>query len=213
MSAFSSPTVHEPGGAYAVMPTEGALAGHAAQRGPRWYVANVREGDEASVARDCLKLVDRSLLADCFAPQALRLKKRDGEWRTEPRMLYPGRIFMVSCDPKALARELERLSCWVHLVGERGDGEGYTPLVAAEQALFEALLDGGGTRSGPARGASSTAGCTCAKARSRARSTECAGSTATSALPWWRPACRGATRGCWPRWRSSRRPSGSVTVF
>lgn len=143
MSAFSSPTVHEPGGAYAVMPTEGALAGHAAQRGPRWYVANVREGDEASVARDCLKLVDRSLLADCFAPQALRLKKRDGEWRTEPRMLYPGRIFMVSCDPKALARELERLSFWVHLVGERGDGEGYTPLVAAEQALFEALLDGG----------------------------------------------------------------------
>lgn len=142
MSAFSSPTVHEPGGAYAVIPTEGAVAGHVAQRGPRWYVANVREGDEASVARDCLKLIDRSLLADCFAPQALRLKKRDGEWRTEPHLLYPGRIFMVTCDPKALARELERLSFWVRLVGERGDGEGYTPLVVAEQALFEALLDG-----------------------------------------------------------------------
>lgn len=142
MSAFSSPTVHEPGGAYAVMPTEGAVAGHAAQRGPRWYVANVREGDEASVARDCLKLIDRSLLADCFAPQALRLKKRDGEWRTEPHLLYPGRIFMVTCDPKALARELQKLSFWVDLVGEHADGGGYTPLAPGEQALFELLLDG-----------------------------------------------------------------------
>ena len=110
----------------------------------RWYVANVREGSEEASARDCLRLLgggEPGLLHDCFAPKAVRLKKRDGLWVPEVKALYPGRIFMVSSDPVGLSRKLEGLSFWVRLVGEYGDGTGFAPLLPAEQAFFEGLFD------------------------------------------------------------------------
>lgn len=106
-----------------------------------WYVARVREGSEEAAARDCRKLVDPGLLHDCFAPRVQLMQKRQGTWRLVERLLYPGYVFAVASDPRALDRRLGALSFPVRLVGRQELS--YVPLAAGEQRWLEAVLDEG----------------------------------------------------------------------
>lgn len=106
-----------------------------------WYFAHVREGREEAVARRCLRLVDRKVLADCFAPKIVRLLKRSGEWRREQRLLYPGYLLMLTPDVAALRQELGRLSVRAELVGA-AQGE-CAPLAPGTRMLLEGVLDEG----------------------------------------------------------------------
>lgn len=112
----------------------------------RWFGAQVRAGGEDAVAQDCLRRVGRPLLADCFAPRVVRMRKRDGVWVREQRLLYPGYLFMLTTDAQALDRELRRLALPVTLTGadDVSNTTGthhYTPLKESEQALLESVLD------------------------------------------------------------------------
>ncbi|WP_165056653.1 MULTISPECIES: transcription termination/antitermination NusG family protein [unclassified Adlercreutzia] len=105
----------------------------------RWYVARVHEGREEAAARDLRSLVDEELLHDCFVPKVQLLQKRQGQWVTVERLLYPGYVFAVSGSPRGLDRRLGSLSFPVHLIGRQRTA--YVPLTEGEQAWFESVLD------------------------------------------------------------------------
>lgn len=107
--------------------------------GVRWYVARVHEGREEACVRDLRRAVPGELLRECFAPKVRLLQKRQGEWREVERLLYPGYVFALTGDPRALDARLGGLSAPAYLVGRQG--RAYVPLAAAEQAWFQAVLD------------------------------------------------------------------------
>lgn len=105
----------------------------------KWYVAHVGEGREERAAGDCAKLIGPAVLADCFVPRAVRLKKRGGEWLEERRLLYPGYLFLLAADARRLEAGLRSVLRPVRLLG-KGDA-GFAALEDSEQALFERMLD------------------------------------------------------------------------
>lgn len=105
----------------------------------RWYVARVHEGREESCARDFGRAVPGEILRECFVPRVRLLQKRQGAWVEVERLLYPGYVFALTGDPRALDARLGGLSAAAYLVGRQG--RAYVPLAAAEQAWFQAVLD------------------------------------------------------------------------
>ncbi|WP_172135191.1 transcription termination/antitermination NusG family protein [Adlercreutzia sp. ZJ473] len=116
-------------------------AGKGGPIGPAcWYVARVHEGREEAAAHDLKSLVSEELLRDCFVPKVQLLQKRQGEWVTVERLLYPGYVFAVSDSPRGLDRRLSSLSFPARLIGQQRTT--YVPLTADEQGWFESVLDG-----------------------------------------------------------------------
>lgn len=105
-----------------------------------WYVARVCEGREESAARDLKSLVSADVLHDCFVPKVQLLQKRQGEWVTVERLLYPGYVFAISSSPRGLDRQLGSLSFPARLIGRQRAS--YVSLTAGEQGWFERVLDG-----------------------------------------------------------------------
>ncbi|MCR4585330.1 MAG: antiterminator LoaP [Lachnospiraceae bacterium] len=110
-----------------------------------WYVIQVRTGKEEQVRDHCRKLIMRyedSALTDVRIYYYDRQMKRQGEWRTEKRVMFPGYVFLESGDPKTLFQQLKRVIGMTKLLG--ADNEA-VPLTAKEAEFLEKL--GGGTES------------------------------------------------------------------
>ena len=74
-----------------------------------WYVIQVRSGTEELIRKQCEKLVGGKALEKCFIPYYEEMKRYQGEWHKEKKILFPGYVFAVSEDPEALFLELKRV--------------------------------------------------------------------------------------------------------
>lgn len=119
------------GAAFPQMRGEGAL---------RWYVVKVREGGEKPAARDLARAAGSELVRECFAPRVQLLQKRQGQWVTVERALYPGYVLAVTDDPRRLDRRMAQLTLPARLVGRRGVS--YVPLPEGERGWLERALGG-----------------------------------------------------------------------
>ena len=110
-----------------------------------WYVIQVRTGKEEQVRDHCRKLIiehEDSALKTARVYYYDRQMKRQGEWRTEKRVMFPGYVFLESDDVKKLFLQLKRVIGMTKLLGTDRDP---VPLTPKEASLLELL--GGGTES------------------------------------------------------------------
>ncbi|WP_455436905.1 antiterminator LoaP [Hungatella hathewayi] len=82
-----------------------------------WYVIQVRTGTEESIRTQCEKLVDGQVLERCFIPYFEEMKRYQGSWHKEKRILFPGYVFAVSQDVEALFLNLKRIIGLTKLLG------------------------------------------------------------------------------------------------
>lgn len=135
MASVSAPRRPATGVAIAGLP-----CGRRVPRGrTRWYLLKVREGAEEAACAQLLRLVPRSLLADCFPLRKERWFKRAGAWSLELVTAYKGYVFAVTDDPAELSKVLGRLSVQARIAG--ADGRAWMPLSPEAQAWFERCMD------------------------------------------------------------------------
>lgn len=101
-----------------------------------WYVVQVRSGTEEKIRSQCLKLIDRKILEQCFVPYYEEKKKYQGEWHTEKRILFPGYVFMVSERLADLSKNLYKVLGMTKLIGT---GEEVVPLTEEEVNLLKRM--------------------------------------------------------------------------
>ncbi len=107
----------------------------------RWYAIHVSEGAEDTTAQKCRKLIDKSLLEDCFVPKCEKYFKRQGSWQLITLPLFGEYFFVATRNVRALSQELAKLSVATSFAGR--NGLDVNPLSSEVQTWFESVLDGG----------------------------------------------------------------------
>lgn len=82
-----------------------------------WYVIQVRTGTEEKIKEQCLAVVDKEILAQCFIPYYEERKKYQGVWHTERKILFPGYVFAVSDRLAELNKSLQSVIGMTRLLG------------------------------------------------------------------------------------------------
>lgn len=103
-----------------------------------WYVLHVYTGSELAVCNKIRARVPDTLWEDCFVPQVENIYKKAGEYKTVIRPLFPGYVFIVCDDPKAVAIALRSIPDFVRLLQT---GEEFVPLLQKEVDYLTGLAD------------------------------------------------------------------------
>ncbi|MCM1262528.1 MAG: antiterminator LoaP [Butyrivibrio sp.] len=99
-----------------------------------WYIAQVRLGAEEQIKHKCIKIADKRILEQCFIPHYKEMKRYQGAWHTQEKLLFPGYVFMISSHAEELNRSLENV---IGLVKMLGTGDEIVPLKESEEELLE----------------------------------------------------------------------------
>ena len=106
----------------------------------KWYVAQVRSGQERLVRNFCREFIDSTVMDECFLPEYETMWKHAGEWKPVKKLLFPGYVFLVSNHAEDLAKSLEGAPYSVRLLGAGEDT--YTALADGERDWFLSFMDG-----------------------------------------------------------------------
>ena len=101
-----------------------------------WYVIQVRSGTEEKIKGQCLKVIDRKILEQCFVPYYEEKRKYQGSWHIEKRILFPGYVFMVSERLTDLSKNLHNVIGMTKLLGT---GKEVVPLTEEEVNLLKRM--------------------------------------------------------------------------
>lgn len=103
-----------------------------------WYVIQVRTGTEQEITRQCQAVISREVLEKSFLPYFEEMKRYQGTWHKEQKLLFPGYVFLISGDPKQLYQKLKRVIGLTKLL-KTGD-----QIIALTDAEIQFLLKFGG---------------------------------------------------------------------
>lgn len=98
-----------------------------------WYVIQVRTGSEKEIVKQCQTVISQEILEKSFLPYFEEMKRYEGSWHKEQKLLFPGYIFLVSRDPKALYQELKKV---IGLTKLLRTGEQIIALTEAEKTFL-----------------------------------------------------------------------------
>lgn len=103
-----------------------------------WYVIQVRTGTEKEIVKQCQTVISQEILEKSFLPYFEEMKRYQGSWHREKKLLFPGYVFLVSKDSKELYQELKKVIGLTKLLktGEQ--------VIALTEAEVEFLLKFGG---------------------------------------------------------------------
>ena len=93
-----------------------------------WCVIQVLTGKEEKIRHACEKYIDSDNLDETFIPFRECRRKRNGEWRLEKTVLFPGYVFLITEHPDDLYDQLRRV-------------EGMTKLLRADQTVLQLTKD------------------------------------------------------------------------
>ena len=82
-----------------------------------WYVIQVRTGTEADIQRQCEKILSPGALERSFLPRCEQMKRYQGEWHKERKILFPGYVFLVCEDEEQLYHRLKKVIGLTKLIG------------------------------------------------------------------------------------------------
>lgn len=99
-----------------------------------WYVMQVKVGTEERIVAQCLNIIEKDILKDCFIPYCESMKKYGGEWHKEKNILFPGYVFLISADIEKLYLSLKNVIGLTKLIGT---GEKVVPLSVSEVEFLE----------------------------------------------------------------------------
>lgn len=103
-----------------------------------WYVIQVRTGTEKEIVKQCRTVIPRNILIKSFLPRFEEMKRYQGTWHKEQKLLFPGYIFLVSDKPEELYMELR------HVIGLTKLLKTGEQVIALTEAEVEFLLKFGG---------------------------------------------------------------------
>ena len=98
-----------------------------------WYVAQVFTGEEEKTKDLCEKQVSSQVLERCFIPYYEEMKRYQGKWHKEKRILFPGYVFMITGQVEELYKELKKVGRFTRLLG---DEECLIPLSQSEVSFL-----------------------------------------------------------------------------
>lgn len=82
-----------------------------------WYAVQVVTGKEQKTVELCRKIVDKSILNDCFIPKCERMKRYQGEWHKEEYVMFPGYVFLITGRVQELYYELKAVPEFTKILG------------------------------------------------------------------------------------------------
>ena len=82
-----------------------------------WYVIQVRTGMEEEIRQQCERVIEKEILEHCFIPYCEQMKRYQGEWHKERKILFPGYVFLVSEDEEQLYHGLKKVIGLTKLIG------------------------------------------------------------------------------------------------
>lgn len=98
-----------------------------------WYVIQVRTGMEEEIRQQCERVIEKEILEHCFIPYCEQMKRYQGEWHKERKILFPGYVFLVSEDEEQLYHCLKKVIGLTKLIGT---GKEVVPLAEDEVDLL-----------------------------------------------------------------------------
>lgn len=129
-----------------------------------WYVVQVRAGTEERIKAQCEKQIPPKVMERCYIPYYERMRRYQGAWHTEQRILFPGYVFVISDVLEELFISLKSVAGLTKLIGA---GQEIIPLTEQEVLflrrlgnsdglveLSQGIIEGGRTviTSGPLKG-------------------------------------------------------------
>lgn len=101
-----------------------------------WYVIQVRTGTEESIRVQCEKRIPSAILEKCYIPYYERMRRYEGAWHKEQKLLFPGYLFLISDQLEALYLSLKGVIGLTKLIGT---GREIVPLTEEETELIRRL--------------------------------------------------------------------------
>lgn len=101
-----------------------------------WYVVQVCTGSEEDIRLLCEKRIPKEVMKRCFIPYYERMRRYQGTWHKERRLLLPGYIFLVSEQVEELFFALKEIPGLTKLIGT---GREIVPLSEDEICLLRRL--------------------------------------------------------------------------
>ncbi|MEH2955939.1 antiterminator LoaP [Candidatus Merdisoma sp. JLR.KK011] len=108
-------------------------------RSHMWYVIQVRTGTEREIIRQCQTVIPKETLEKSFLPCFEEMKRYQGAWHKEQKLLFPGYVFLISGDPEQLYRSLKPVIGLTKLL-KTGD-----QIISLTEPEIQFLLRFGGT--------------------------------------------------------------------
>ncbi len=101
-----------------------------------WYVIQVRTGTEERIRLQCRQKIRPSVMRRCVIPYYEKMRRYEGAWHKEEKVLFPGYVFLVSDDVDQLFHSLKKVIGLTKLIGT---GQEIVPLTMQEIALIKKL--------------------------------------------------------------------------
>ena len=74
-----------------------------------WYVIQVRTGTEQEIVKQCRTVIPAEILEKSFLPCFEEMKRYQGTWHKEQKLLFPGYVFLISSAPEQLYQKLKKV--------------------------------------------------------------------------------------------------------
>lgn len=101
-----------------------------------WYVMQVRTGTEESIRCQCQRIIDSSVLEQCFIPYYQYKKRFQGKWHIQESILFPGYVFLVC---KNIEELLDKLKNVIGFTKVLGTGNEIVPLTEQEVTFLKRM--------------------------------------------------------------------------
>ena len=101
-----------------------------------WYVIQVRTGTEENIRIQCEKRIPSHILEKCYIPYYERMRRYEGAWHKEQKILFPGYLFLISDQLERLYPGLKNVIGLTKLIGT---GREIVPLTEEETKLIRKL--------------------------------------------------------------------------
>lgn len=74
-----------------------------------WYAVQVSEGMEEQFRNNCIRMINKKILEQCFIPYYEEKRKYLGAWHIEKKILFAGYVFMRSSRSMDLSNNLRQV--------------------------------------------------------------------------------------------------------
>ncbi len=98
-----------------------------------WYVIQVRTGSEKEIVKQCRTVIPQEILESSFLPYFEEMKRYQGSWHRQKKLLFPGYVFLISKDSGVLYQGLKKV---IGLTKLLKTGEQIIALTEAEKAFL-----------------------------------------------------------------------------
>ena len=101
-----------------------------------WYAVQVTTGKEEETACMCRRVIDSEILQECFIPKGERMRRYEGAWHKEKKILFPRYLFFITDTVEKLYFELKKIP---ELTKILGDGTTFVSLEQDEVSLLKQM--------------------------------------------------------------------------